>query len=74
MDKKIFAIDKIEDNIVILEDIDTKEKEEVDRNNLPTDIKEGSIINFENNTYFLDINEEERRRKEILERFNKLRK
>lgn len=74
MDKEIFAIDKIEDNIVILENITSKEKKEINKEILPLDIKEGSIINYENNTYSLNINEEEKRRQQILERFKNLRK
>ena len=74
MDKENYAIDKIEDNIVLLENIHTKEKKEVNKDNLPLGIKEGSIINYSNSIYTLDISEEEKRRKEILERFRNLRK
>lgn len=74
MDRKSFAIDRIEEGIVILENIDTKEKKEVDRVKLPDNIKEGSIVNFINDCYILDWNVEEKRRQEILEKFLKLRK
>lgn len=70
----MWSIDKIEDNIVVLEDIKTLEKKEVDKNLLPNNIKEGSIISNNDNIYVLEISEEERRRQEILEQFMRLRK
>lgn len=69
-----YAVDRIEDNIVVLEDINTKEKQEVQKELLPSNIKDGTILIFENNEYKLDLNEEELRRKKIQERFNRLRK
>lgn len=68
-----WAIDKIENNIAILEEITTKEKKEVSTLILPSSIHEGSILIFENNTYSLDIEIEQKRRQEILERFKRLR-
>ena len=69
-----YAVDRIEDNIVVLEDINTKEKQEVKKELLPSNIKDGTILIFENNEYKLNLNEEELRRKKIQERFNRLRK
>lgn len=69
-----YAIDRIEDNIVVIESIDTKEKLEINKEELPETIKEGSILIFDNDEYKLDLNEEELRRKKIQERFNRLRK
>ena len=69
-----YAVDRIEDNIVVLEDINTKEKQEVQKGLLPSNIKDGTILIFENNEYKLDLNEEKLRRKKIQERFNRLRK
>ena len=74
MDKNIFSIDRIEDNLVILENIETKEKIEEERELLPINIHEGSIIKIYNNSYILDENIESKRRNEILERFKNLRK
>ena len=61
-----YAIDRIEENIAILEDINTKE--------LPKEIKEGNILLFKDNKYIIDEDEEEKRRKIILEKFNKLKR
>ena len=68
-----WAVDRIEDNIAILENIDTLEKKEVAISLLPSSIYEGSILRYQNNTYIADISEEEIRRKLIEEKFRKLR-
>lgn len=69
-----FSIDRIEGTIAILEDIDTKEKKELDISLLPNTIKEGSILLLKNNKYIIDKKEEEVRRKRIMAKFNKLKK
>ena len=68
-----YAVDKIINNIVILENIDTLEIKEIDITHLPFSIYEGAIITYQNDSYKLDETEEEKRRKTILEKFNKLR-
>lgn len=68
-----FAVDRIEDDIVVLENIETNELREIDRMLLPSSIHEGAILVFANNTYILDNDEEEKRRKMIEERFMRLR-
>jgi len=74
MDSNLFAIDKIEEEFVLLENIKTREKKEVIRDSLPSDIHEGAIVKFYNNNYILDDDEELKRRREILEKFRNLRK
>ena len=74
VNKMKYAIDRIEDELAILENIDTKEKKEINIKELPKNIKEGSILVFENNSYKEDLQEEEIRRKKIQEKFNRLRK
>ena len=51
-----YSIDKIENNIALLENIKTKEKKEVSIYLLPENIKEGTIISYINNTYVLEEN------------------
>ena len=46
-----YAVDKIEENIVTLESLDTKEKKEVLLRVLPPNIKEGTILTYENEVY-----------------------
>ena len=74
MDNNIWAIDRIEDNIAILENRTTLELKEVDITLLPNNIKEGSILEFKNDTYTLELSKEEKIRQEILEKFQRLRK
>ena len=69
-----YAIDRIEEDIVVIENIETQEIKKISKKTLPQDIKEGSILFFDNNKYQLDLDEEELRRKKIQERFNRLRK
>lgn len=69
-----YSIDRIEGNIAILEDINNKEKLEVDISLLPSNIKEGSILSLKDNIYIIDETEEDIRRKRIMEKFNKLKK
>ncbi len=67
-----FAIDRIENNIAILENLKTKEKKEISIQLLPSDIKEGMIIIKNNDKYYIDKDEEIKRRKRIITMFNKL--
>ena len=69
-----YAIDRIENNIAILENIETKEIIEVELSILPENIKESNVLLFENNEYKLDIEGEAIRRQNILNRFNRLKK
>lgn len=68
----IYIVDRIEDNIAVLENKDTKETTDVSLTLLPKNLKEGNILKYENNTYTLDEKEEEERRKAILSKFEKL--
>jgi hypothetical protein len=67
-----YAIDQIIDNIAILENIETKEKLEVDTNLLPKNIKEKNILVEKNGKYFKDKKEEEARLKRIEEKLKRL--
>ena len=53
-----FAIDRIEGNIAVCQNIENKEIVEVDVCNLPKEIKEGSVIFFDGKDYLLDEEEE----------------
>lgn len=71
-DNMKYAVDEIIDNIVTLEDIETKEKKHIEKDVLPEDIYDGAILIYEDNTYKLDILEETLRRKRIIEKLNRL--
>ena len=67
-----YVIDRIEDNIVVCQNLETKEMVEIENKLLPQNIKDGNVLLFENNEYKLDLDEEEIRRQRIRERFNRL--
>lgn len=67
-----YAVDRIDENIATIENIINKEKKEVPLELLPKNVKEGSIITLKNDTYILNSNEEEARRKIIEEKLNRL--
>lgn len=69
-----YSIDRIENNIAILEEITTGTKLEVPVTNLPQDIHEGSILILKDNCYIIDKSTELKRRQSIQERFNRLKK
>lgn len=68
-----WAIDKIEQNIALLENIETGEKKEVATSLLPPHIKEGNILIEKNNTYQVNFSTEEKRRQELELQFKRLR-
>lgn len=69
-----YAVDKIEENIVTLESLDTKEKKEILLEVLPSNIKEGTILTYENEVYKKDEVLEQQRKTSIQNKFNMLRK
>lgn len=68
----IYIVDRIEDNIAILENKETKEIIDISLDILPTNLKEGNILKYENNTYTLDKEQEEERRNAIISKFERL--
>ncbi len=69
-----YAIDKIENNIIVLENLNTKEITNINKNLLSFKVKEGDILVYQNNKYYLDNNEKEKRIKIIKEKFLKVKK
>lgn len=67
-----FAVDRIEDDIVVLENIETNEIINLNIKQLPKNIKEKNIIRLENNEYILDNNEQVERENRIREKLNRL--
>lgn len=71
-----FAVERIEGNIVILENIKTGEQKKVDKTNLPA-VKEGNIVVFDGSGYKVDKQLEESRKsalKDKMERLKNLKK
>jgi len=69
-----YSIDRIENDIAVLENIDTNEIIEIEISLLPENIKESNIVIYENNIYKLDQETEDSRKKDLLSRFSKLKK
>ena len=67
-----YTVDRIENDIVVLETYDTLEMINIKKDLLPPNIHEGSILYYENNEYTIDKQEELERRKKIEERFKQL--
>ncbi len=72
MDKRKFVVDEIIDNIVVLEDMDTKEIVQEDLNNINLELHEGAILYLEDCKYSLNLDEETRRRESLRERLERL--
>ena len=68
------AVDRIEGNIIVCQDLDTKEMIEIERKVFSFDLSDGDIIVFEDGNYKKDDNLKDKRRKEILEKFMKVKK
>lgn len=69
-----FAIDQINNEIAVLENLETGEKKELNLSELPPNIKEGTILVYTNDEYIVDEITENIRRKIISARFNRLKK
>ena len=68
-----YIVDRIENDIVVLETFDTLEMINVKKELLPSNIHEGSVLSYENNNYIIDEKEEQLRRQKMEERFKNLR-
>ena len=69
----LYTVDEIIDNIVVLENRDNLEMIKVNKNILPKDIQEGSIIEYKDNIYINRYDIENNKRKDLIERFKNLR-
>lgn len=69
-----FAIDRIINNLAIIESLEDKTKKEVPLSELPEDIREGTILSYENETYIKDESLEAKRRTTIKNKFDMLKK
>ena len=67
-----YAVDRIEENIVVLENISSGEIVNEDIKKLPKNIKEGNILSRENDKYTLDLDTEKDRREDFRSRLERL--
>lgn len=68
----MYVIDRIEKNIVILENRTNNEMTEINIDKLPKNIKEGDIITLLNNEYVKEIEKTKLIKNNIRNRFNRL--
>lgn len=52
-----FSVDRFEGNFAVCENLETGEIVNIEKSLLPENVKEGSILKYENNTYILEITE-----------------
>lgn len=69
-----FSVDRIEENIVIIQNLTTKEIIEISKDVLPNNIQDGSIITYENNKYVLDHKYKKKRETIIREKIDRLKR
>ena len=69
-----YVVDRIEEDIVVLENLDTKEKININLKELDFKVREGNILSKEDNKYILDLNTEKQRKEKLRNKFNKLKK
>ena len=67
-----YCVDRIEDNLVVLENLENESIIEIDKEKLQDDIHEGSIVIYKDNEYYIDNEEEQKRKESIKNRFNNL--
>lgn len=68
---KKFTVDRIEENKTVLE-CENGKFVSIETKSLPKNVKEGDILRFEENSYFLDKSETEKRKKQIKDLMNSL--
>lgn len=70
----MYTVDRIEKEYIVLENRETLEMINVEKEILPNNIKEQDIVNFINNKYIIDKELTNSTKKNIKDRFNKLKK
>ena len=69
---KMYAIEKIENNLVIAEDLETKEQITIPQKDFTFSIKEGTMFDIKNNKIIKQEKLEDERRKLLRERMERL--
>lgn len=67
-----FTVDRFEGDIAVLENRDTGEMININKNDLPQDAKEGAILKLNNNKYEIDLEEQKEVEKRIKDKMNKI--
>ncbi len=67
-----YAVDKIEDDVVVCEELTTRKKITLNKNEIKGEVHEGAIIIKSDSSYEVNNQEEENRRKLLQEKLNRL--
>ena len=67
-----FSVDRLEGNIVVLENRENGEKIEIEKNKLPSNLKEGDILKCVNGKYSLEKEKTQNETERIKNKMNKL--
>lgn len=70
MDK--YSVDRIEENIVVLENIENKEIIEINKSELDFEVVDGNILKLVDGKFVLDKETEVSRKESLRERLNRL--
>ncbi len=68
----MFTVEKIDDNIVVLEDRNKNTFFNIEKNNLPNNIKEGDILDLEEGKYIINEYSTKKIKEDIRNKFNSL--
>ena len=70
MDK--YSVDRIEEDIIVLENIDNKEIIEINKSELDFEVVDGNILRLVDGKFVLDKETEVKRKESLRERLNRL--
>lgn len=74
MDKMKYVVDRIENNIIILENLNDKSILEIPKDKIDFLVKDGDVLYYKNNKFILDLETKKKRIELIKEKFNKVKK
>lgn len=74
MDKMKYVVDRIENNIIILENLKDKSILEIPKDKINFLVKDGDVLYYDNNKFRLDLETKKKRIELIKEKFNKVKK
>lgn len=69
-----YAVDQVIDDIIILEDLDSKERLEINKSIINMEIADGDIISFDGNNYKKDNTHKQKRLDIIKEKMRRAQK
>lgn len=69
-----YVVDRIENNIIILENLKDKSILEIPKDKINFFVKDGDVLYYDNNKFRLDLETKKKRIELIKEKFNKVKK